>query len=310
MRKLWLGVLLGLALPLAARAGEPPASGDLVVSVSLPVRGDPITEVARALEEEAAALGVKLDVTYAMWSPDVQLGQLERLVDRRVQAILLCPVPRGAKGESVDLRPVLDAAVAARIPVAVVGDRVATRKPLLQVHADQRQGGLAAAELVMERLGNAGEVLVLEGPAGAGLNEEYVSALVDRLKASKVHVLARVPAGFERHSGKGIVASLLAGHAKLDAVVAANDALALGAYDALREAGVDPATKVIVGWDGIAEARRRVQEGKLTATFDWDGAEQGRQALRALVQYLREGKEPQSSDLTVRPKLITKGPQG
>lgn len=313
MKNAYWALLTGLVLaPAVVRAAEmkaAPSGGD-VVAVSLPVYEGPIATGKQAVEDEAAALGVKLDLRSAQWSPELQLGQLEDFVARRVQGIIVYPVPRGAKAEKVDLRPVLDAASAARIPVAVIGERVASRRPLVQVHADQHRAGLLAAQLLAERLHGQGGVLVLQGPAGAGFNAELEAGLVEGLASTAIRVLARTPAGFERGSGKGVMAGLLAKHPQFEAVVAVSDELILGAIDAMVEAGIDPATKVTVGWDGTAEARRYVQEGKLTATFDADGAAQGREAVRALVRYLRDGEAPPIRDVVVPPRLIVKGPQG
>ncbi len=87
--------------------------------------------------------------------------------------------------------------------------------------------------------------------------------------------------------------------------------LALGAIDAMVEAGIDPASKATVGWNVSPDSRRAIEEGKLGATIDPRTGEQARQALRVLVDYVRTKKMPASKQVLVAPKLITKAsPEG
>ena len=104
MKHAYWALLAGLVLaPAVAHAAEMKAAptGEDVVAVSLPMYEGPIAAGKQGVEEEAAALGVKLDVRSAQGSPELQLGQLEDFVARRVQGIIVAPVPRGAKAEKV-----------------------------------------------------------------------------------------------------------------------------------------------------------------------------------------------------------------
>ncbi|HEX7351726.1 LacI family DNA-binding transcriptional regulator [Brachybacterium sp.] len=65
----------------------------------------------------------------------------------------------------------------------------------------------------------------------------------------------RTVAGWDRESGREEMEQVLASGLEVDAVVAGNDLLALGAMSALIEHGVDvPGEVAVVGWDDIPEA--------------------------------------------------------
>ncbi len=107
------------------------------------------------------------------------------------------------------------------------------------------------------------------------------------------------------------MAGLIREHPRFDAVYGEADILALGAIDAMVEAGIDPAGKVTIGWSASPDARRAFEEGKLSAIVDPRTGEQARHALRILVDYVRTKKGPPSKHVLVAPKLITKAsPEG
>jgi ribose transport system substrate-binding protein len=301
-------LLIGLALPLCtslAAEVKPPAGKQIVIGVSVPV-GDYwlFAKMKEGAEAEAAALGVKVLVFDAHFSPETQVRDMARLVASHVDGILLTPMPTGS------LREAIDAAVAAGIPVVKVLSNAAEDKALLAIGADAVQGGRMGARFVIEKLGNKGSVIVLDDPKGSSLHAPFVNAFDEELKTSNVKVLVREPTDWYRGKVRNIVTTLLAKYPQFDAVFAMDDMTILGAIDAMYAANVDPETKVTVGWDATAEAVLRVQEGALSATFDQLPAEQAKQGLRYLVDYIRNKKAPRSREILLAPQLVTKQPQG
>lgn len=73
--------------------------------------------------------------------------------------------------------------------------------------------------------------------AGLGVDPELVTAVGD----------------YTRHEGQARARELI-GRTEFDAILCANDLLAIGAIRALREAGIDvPGQVAVIGWDGIEE---------------------------------------------------------
>jgi len=298
------GLLVGLVLPLCAATADEPKAGDkeLAIGFSLAEFESPIfVELRKGAEAEAAALGVNLMAMGARLSSDLQLDHIDVLVEKRVAGLLVNPVPYAL------LAPSVDAAVDAGVPVVKVLADPGPDKALAVVGTDVAQGAHMAARFVIDKLGGSGSVLVLEARGLEALKVGFEK----ELQGSNVKILASAPAGMLRSNAKQVMAGLIKEHPRFDAVLGVNDVLALGAIDAMAEAGIDPAGKVTVGADATPDGRRAVQEGKLGATIDPRAGEQARQALRILVDYVRAKKMPPSKQVLVAPRLITKAsPEG
>jgi len=71
----------------------------------------------------------------------------------------------------------------------------------------------------------------------------------------------------------------------LNAILANNDNMALGAIRALEAAGRDDV--IVIGIDAIPEAKIAVKEGKMAATVLQDAAGQGGTAVEVAVRAIR-----------------------
>lgn len=105
------------------------------------------------------------------------------------------------------------------------------------IHAGRRRFGLIA------------------GPADSAVGEARMAGAVATLSAAGLAPLGLVRGDFSHASGMIATRQLLAAH-RLDAIVAANDVMALGALDVLRhEAGLAvPGDVAVTGFDGVAPA--------------------------------------------------------
>ncbi|MBS1253355.1 MAG: Ribose import binding protein RbsB [Anaerolineales bacterium] len=86
--------------------------------------------------------------------------------------------------------------------------------------------------------------------------------------------------------------------------MAANDDMGLGALEAAKAREIADQA-VIISYDALPEALLSVRDGGLYGTVDQFPGEQSRTALRALVNFIRNGKEPAEHDIFIAPKLIT-----
>jgi diguanylate cyclase (GGDEF)-like protein len=127
--------------------------------------------------------------------------------------------------------------------------------------------------------------------AGVADNQDSNEREAAFLQAAREHGL-RLPsrpvlhAGFQREPAYRLIDSLLVAGRDFDAIVAANDVMAFGAYDALREHGVRiPADVSVVGFDNTTGARHTnppltsvdaqlVQQGRNAALLLLDNAEE------------------------------------
>ena len=88
-------------------------------------------------------------------------------------------------------------------------------------------------------------------------------SVVDRYPGLKM--VAQQSADFDRAKALEVMESILQAHPDIDAVFCANDAMAMGAYQALVAAGKDKDVKVF-GFDGADDVVKLIAEGKIVAT--------------------------------------------
>ena len=224
------------------------------------------TFVAGGLRTEAKRRGVKLSKLEAL-SVQQQAAQIDQLLDRGVQAIIMKPM---GTAEPV-LLAALDRAGAAGVPVVTLDSVLEHRAVVATVGTDNASAMVASADLVSERLQGNGKLVYFAGdqrlPAGAVRNKsfhEWLRAhagfeLVGEVAVDWVTPMSRRAFGAER------MQELLRVVPRFDALVSASDEAALGALDAIRAAGLK--VPLIVGFDGLPEALLEVREGGMTATM-------------------------------------------
>jgi len=85
------------------------------------------------------------------------------------------------------------------------------------------------------------------------------------------------------------MAKMLGEHAEIDAVLVANDGMALGVLDALKAAN---RTTVVISINGILEGVKEVETGAILATVDFNTFKMACLATQAALRHLRGEKVP------------------
>ena len=96
----------------------------------------------------------------------------------------------------------------------------------------------------------------------------------------------------------------LAANGKPDAIICANDDMALGAIEACAARGFTDVK--IFGFDALPEALVAVRDGTLAGTVEQFPGEQSREAMRVAVAFARDGKKPAEAVKLLTPIAITK----
>ena len=97
-------------------------------------------------------------------------------------------------------------------------------------------------------------------------------------------LLASQPGNFQRLQALQVTENLLQAHPVIDAVMPANDAMALGVIEALDAAG---RKALVVGLNGTKEAVDAIKAGKLLASGDFSGYLQGCFGTMAAIRHVR-----------------------
>jgi ABC-type sugar transport system substrate-binding protein len=226
------------------------------------------TAETKSIQSEAEKRGVNLKLAFAQQKQTNQIKAVRSFIAQRVDVIVIAPLVEAG------WEPILRQAKQAGIPVILVDRGVEVSDESLYITliaSDFVEEGRMAGEWLVKKLSGKGHVVQLEGTTGS-------APAIDRKKGFE-EVIARHPGlkiiksqdgHFERAKGKEVMEAFLkAERGNIDAVYAHNDDMALGAIQAIEEAGLKPGTDIIlISIDAVHAAFEAMIAGKLNATVE------------------------------------------
>jgi galactofuranose transport system substrate-binding protein len=270
----WSAALAGCLLPLLALSlggcrKEGGGAEQFVVGFSQMGHDNPWRMAqTQSLRDEAAKRGYELVVTDAQDQTAKQVADVEDLIARRVDVILLAP------REFEGLTPALQAAREANIPVILV-DREAEGTPgqdfVTFLGSNFVEQGRRAAEWLVKETGGQAGIVELTGTPGSSVAADRARGFRDVIaKHPGMKILASQTGEFSRANGQRVLQNIAQSLGKqITAVYAHNDEMALGAIQALKTAGLQPGTEVkVVSIDGQRAALEAIERGELGATVE------------------------------------------
>ena len=150
------------------------------------------------------------------------------------------------------------------------------------------------------------KIFHLQGQPGAGPaidRNKGVHNVLDPLK-DKYQIVFEQTANFARAEALSVTEAGLAANGKPDAIICANDDMALGAVEACAARGFNDVK--IYGFDALPEAIVAVRDGKLAGTVEQFPGEQSRTAVRIAVAYAKDKTEPAEKLVLLTPIVIGK----
>ncbi|HXX37201.1 MAG TPA: sugar ABC transporter substrate-binding protein [bacterium] len=172
--------------------------------------------------------------------------------------------------------PAIQKANAAKIPVIMIDEGTAAGQTVAFISTDNVEGGRLAGTWIVQAMGGKGKLAIIEGAPGGTTNNDRLKGLHEVIdKAPGIKVVASVPADWVRDKGLKVMGDILVGNPDLDAVMAMNDEMALGAMQAIKARGKLGRIK-LVGYNGAAEAIQEVYRGNMAADIVQFPEEMGR----------------------------------
>ncbi|MCX7174488.1 MAG: sugar ABC transporter substrate-binding protein [Proteobacteria bacterium] len=257
---------------------------------------NPLFASIRAGADNAAKQMNATTQHYVPTKPDSipeQMSAIEDVVVKKPDAIVFIPV------DSKAMVPGVNKINAANIPVVNINDRAAGGKFVSFIGGDDYELGLATARFLLKTMGGKGNVVIIEGVKGASTNQDRIRGFKKALEESAgVKLLATQTGNYQRLQALQVMENLMQTFPQIDGVLSANDAMATGVIEALAAAN-RKALVIGVNGTGIDE----VKQGKLLATGDYAGFQQGCLGAMAAIRHLR--KLPVPAELLFPPILIT-----
>ncbi|MFQ3568173.1 MAG: protein kinase [Aggregatilineales bacterium] len=231
-----------------------------------------------------------------------QITLIERARVEGARAFIICPLNSDA------LRDSLNALERARLPVVLLTlvDHVYGVKIDPQNRALGYRIGAFAAELAIENWGPQARVLILSLPENSASAEREVGIREGLATIAPALQIVGHGRAWTSERAQAVVSELLADGLRFDLIASVNDAAAVGAAQALREAGIPADAVAIVSANGEAPALDMIRRGEyLRGTIEVRLVDSARLAVSAVILQLAGAEVPEF--LTYEPgELITR----
>jgi simple sugar transport system substrate-binding protein len=226
------------------------------------------TANSESMKGEAAKRGIDLKFSDGQGKQENQIRAIRSFVTQRVDAIVLAPIVE------TGWDPVLREAKRAGIPVIITDRTIQTADESLFacfIGSDFYEEGRMTADWLAKATGGKGNIVELQGTPGSAPANERRRSFGDAIaKYPGLKIIDSQSGDFRRAGGKEVMEALLKKHGRaINIVYAHNDDMALGAIQAIEEAGLKPGRDLtIVSIDAIKEAIQAVIDGKISCTVE------------------------------------------
>ncbi|RRO12571.1 galactofuranose ABC transporter, galactofuranose-binding protein YtfQ [Pectobacterium aquaticum] len=246
-------------------------------------------------KQEAEKRGITLKIADAQQKQENQIKAVRSFIAQGVDAIFIAPVV------ATGWAPVLQEAKEAKIPVFLLDRTIEVSDPSLYTAAiasdSVYEGKVAGEWLVKEAAGKPCNVVELQGTVGASVAINRKKGFAEGIASDPQIKIIRSQSGdFTRSKGKEVMESFIKAEQNgknICAVYAHNDDMAIGAIQAIKEAGLKPGSQIkVVSIDGVPDIFKAMMNGEANATVELTPNMAG-PAFDALLAMKKDGKQPE-----------------
>lgn len=157
------------------------------------------------------------------------------------------------------------------------------------------QSGYLAGTYLAKALGGQGKILQIWGPSGSDWTRGRKIGFDKALKENpKITVVGQADGGYVRDKGFTAAQDLLTKNPGVNAIYGENEEMALGASQAIDVAGLKhwngKSGILTIGADGLVSGFKAIAAGKLTATVDIGGIDQGQNLIETIFSTVALGQ--------------------
>jgi simple sugar transport system substrate-binding protein len=229
------------------------------------------TANTKSIKEAAEQSGINLKFSDAQQKQENQIKAIRSFIAQKVDVIAFSPVVE------TGWEPVLKEAKAAKIPVILTDRAVNSKDDTLWVTfmgSDFVEEGRRAGNWLVEKTkDNPGPINIVElqGTVGSAPAIDRKKGFEEIIKdKAKFKIIRSQTGDFTRAKGKEVMEAFLKAEGKkINVLFAHNDDMAIGAIQAIEEAGMKPGKDIlIVSIDAVKGAFQAMMAGKLNVSVE------------------------------------------
>jgi len=235
---------------------------------------------------------------------ETQRQMLEQYISKKYDVICITPSSSSA------LNNTIAKAIREGIQIVVVDTKLDEANLQLQgvsiaayVGSNNYNGGQLAADYILRKSRNQNpRIVFLEGVPDQETAQQRKQGFLDVLSTRHISPVDNLVADWNKQKAFDMMNVLLARNLQFDAIFASNDQMALGAIEALERNRINPAEKIIVGFDAIPEAIKAIKDMRLTATVRQKPRDMGFLAMQIALSIVH--KKPYANNNPIPVEMI------
>lgn len=254
-------VLLGMTMVMTSCGGKKSKSSGKIAVVISTLNNPWFVVLGETAVECVKEMGYEAVLFDSQNNPSKETEHFDNIISSGYDAILFNPTD--GNGSLVNAK----AAKHAGIPVFCMDREINDADICVtQILSDNYSGCVSLGQYFAKNLnykGNYVELLGIVGDNNTWNRSKGFHSVVDKYKDIKM--VAQQTADFDQSRAMEVMESMMQAHPDIQAVFCGNDAMAMGAYQAILGAGKAGKIKVF-GFDGSDDAINAIKEGKIEAT--------------------------------------------
>jgi ABC-type sugar transport system substrate-binding protein/AraC-like DNA-binding protein/nitrogen-specific signal transduction histidine kinase len=216
---------------------------------------------------------------------DDQIKDIEALIAENVDILIVSPV------QAAPITPIVERAFKKGIQVLIVDRKINGENYTAYLGADNYQVGTNAANYLASLSTESKRIIEIKGLLGSSPASERSSGFNNIItNTPNLNIVKRIQGNWESYSIKDSLSRVLDTNKNIDYIFAHNDRMALGAWEVLKEKGLEKSIK-IVGVDGLNGPNggiKHVQDQVFMATILYPTG--GEEAIKLAVKILNGEK--------------------
>ncbi len=259
------------------------------------------TPIGQGMERAGSELGADVQLIGPTGGDAAkQVAELQTLIQQKsVDGLAV------SSASSDALKPVIAEAYNAGIPIISFNTDNPDSKQMGFVGQDLKASGKSEAEELRKALGETatGKVVVFSLDTGAGWSNDRFGGFKEGMSGSTLEVVGPVNVGNEPNAAYNVVDSTMSGQSGVVAIAGLDCCSTTASAKWVQQSG-NAGKITTVGFDLLPQTAEFIKDGVMTFTISQNPSEQGYQAVKVLVDFLKKGTKISGVDTGAQ--IITK----
>ena len=263
--------------PAEGDTGADSAGSELNMTLIMSLRDEFLSALEAGCKEAATQAGVKLATQDAQNDTSKMIQYIESAANAGDDAVLVNLVDAETAQQCIDAAGDMKVVFVNRAPA----DTSVLNENAAFVGSNEMTSGGYQGDFLADYFKAKGQTdvkyLLLQGTLGLVHTEQRTASVIQHMKdggLNPIEAAAPMVAEYDRATAMDMISPLLT-TTEYDCIIANNDAMALGAVEAMSAQGLDPKSIPIVGIDATVDGIQALKDGTLAMTVFQDPNGQG-----------------------------------